>query len=113
MALLVLQRFGKLGWTQTQVGQTADKPKVAPISRSLMLLLALLLMEKTPISEGLLAASGKGKFQPDNKNSCKKYNDSDDDQLVLGFDKKRNHVYMKYCKVAESKDKKTDKTDTE
>ena len=63
------------------------------------------------ISEGLQAASGKGKFQPDNRNGCEKYNDSDDDEWFLGFDEKGKGVYMKHCKVliepiAESKHKK-------
>ena len=35
---------------------------------------------RIPISEGLQAASGKGKFQPDNRNGCEKYNDSDDNE---------------------------------
>ena len=63
------------------------------------------------ISEGLQAASGKGKFQSDNKNGCEKYNDSDGNEWFLGFHEKGKDVYMKYCKVliepiAESKDKK-------
>ena len=66
---------------------------------------------RTPISEGLQAASGKGKFQRDNRNGCDKYNDSDDNEWFLGFDEKGNDVYMKHCKVliepiAEIKDKK-------
>ena len=65
---------------------------------------------RIPISEGLQATSGKGKFQPDNGNGCEKYHDSDDDEWFLGFDKKANDVYMKHGKVliesiAESKDK--------
>ena len=43
---------------------------------------------RIPISEGLQAASGKAKFQPDNRNGCEKYNHSDDDEWFLGFDKK-------------------------
>ena len=43
---------------------------------------------RIPISEGLLAASGKMKFQPDNRNGCEKYKDSDDDEWFLGSDKK-------------------------
>ena len=35
---------------------------------------------RIPISEGIQAASGKGKFQPDNRNGCEKYNDGDDDE---------------------------------
>ena len=63
------------------------------------------------ISEGLQAASGKGKFQPDNRNGCEKYNDSEEDEWFLGFDKKGNDVYMKHCNVLiepidDSKDKK-------
>ena len=66
---------------------------------------------RTPISKGLQAASGKGKFQPDNRNSCEKYNDSDDNEWFYGFDEKGKDVYMKHCKVliepiAESEDKK-------
>ena len=66
---------------------------------------------RIPISEGLQAASGKGKFQSDNRNGCEKYNDSDDNEWFLRFNKKGNHVYMKHCKfliepIAESKDKK-------
>ena len=34
---------------------------------------------RIPISEGLQASSGKGKFQPDNRNGCENYNDSDDE----------------------------------
>ena len=73
---------------------------------------------RIPISEGLQATFGKGKFQPDNRNGCEKYNDSDDDEWFFGFDEKRNDVYMKQCKVfiepiAESTDNnkgtKTDK----
>ena len=71
---------------------------------------------RIPIS-GLQAASGKGKFQPDNRNGCKKYSDSDDDEWLLGFDEKGKDVYLKHCKVliepiAESRHKKKDtKTD--
>ena len=66
---------------------------------------------RIPISKGLKAASGKGKFQPDNRNSCEKYNDSDDDEWFLGFDEKVKDVYMKHCKfliepIVESKHKK-------
>ena len=69
------------------------------------------------ITDGLQAASGKGKFQADNKNGCGKYEDSVD-KWFSGFDKKENDVYRKQCKIliesiAESKDKnkgtKTDK----
>ena len=74
---------------------------------------------RIPLSEGLQAASGKGKFQPDNRNGCEKYNDRDEDEWFLGFDEKGNDEYMKQCKVliesiAESKDKKKGtKTDKE
>ena len=66
---------------------------------------------RIPISEGLQDASGKGKFQPGNRNDCEKYNDSDGDEWFLGFDQKRKGVYMKHCKVliepiAENKHKK-------
>ena len=54
---------------------------------------------RIPISDGLQAASGKGKFLPDNGNACEKYNDSDDNEWFLGFDEKGNDVYMKHCKV--------------
>ena len=37
------------------------------------------------ISEGLQAASGKGKFQPDNKNGSEKYNDSFGNEWFWGF----------------------------
>ena len=50
------------------------------------------------ISDGLQAASGKGKFQPDSRNGCEKYNDSDD-EWFLGFDEKGKDIYMKHCKV--------------
>ena len=40
--------------------------------------------------------SGKGKFQPDNRNGCEKYIDSDDDEWFLGFGKKRMRCT---CKV--------------
>ena len=43
---------------------------------------------RIPISEGLQATSGKGKFQPENRNACEKCNDGDDDELFLGFDDK-------------------------
>ena len=43
---------------------------------------------RIPISEGLQVVSGKGKFQPDNRNGCEKYNDSDDNEWFLSFDKK-------------------------
>ena len=66
---------------------------------------------RIPISEGLQAASGKGKFQSDNRNGCEKYNDSDDNKSFLGFDEKGKDVYMKHCQVliepiAESKHKR-------
>ena len=73
--------------------------------------------ERIPISGGLQIASGKVKFQPDNRNGCEKYNDSDDDEWFLGFNEKGNDVYIKECKfliepIAESKDKmKVTKTD--
>ena len=51
---------------------------------------------RIPISEGLQAASGKGKFLPDNGNGCWKYNDSDEDEWFLGFNKKGNDVHMKH-----------------
>ena len=54
---------------------------------------------RIPISEGLQAASGKGKFQLDDRNGCEKNNDSDKDEWFLGFDEKGNGVYMKKCKV--------------
>ena len=53
---------------------------------------------RIPIS-GLKAAYGKGKFQPDNRNGCEKYNDSDDDEWFLGFDEKGKDMHMKHCKV--------------
>ena len=65
-----------------------------------------------PLSEGLQAASGKGRFQPDNRNGCGKYNYSHGNQWFLGFDDKGNDMHMKHCKrcvhesVAESQDKK-------
>ena len=43
---------------------------------------------RIPISEGLQASCGKGKFQPDNRNGCEKDDDSDDDEWFLGFDEK-------------------------
>ena len=43
---------------------------------------------RIPISEGLQATSGKGKFQPENRNACEKCNDGDDDELFIGFDDK-------------------------
>ena len=49
--------------------------------------------ERIPISEGVKAASGKGKFRPE------KRNDSDDNEWFLGFDEKGNDVYMKHYKV--------------
>ena len=66
---------------------------------------------RIPISESLQAASGKTKFQPDNRSGCKKYNDSDDNEWFLGFDEREKDMYMKGCKVliepiAESKHKK-------
>ena len=66
---------------------------------------------RIPISEGLQASFGKGKFQLDYKNGCENYSDSDDDEWFLGFDGKGNDMYMKHCKVlikpfVESKDKK-------
>ena len=54
---------------------------------------------RSPISEGLQGVSGKGKCQPDNRNGCEKYNDSDVHELLLGFDKKGIGLYMKHCKV--------------
>ena len=51
------------------------------------------------ISEGLQAVSGKGKFQSDNRNVCEKYNDSDDNEWLLGSDEKGKDVYMKQCTV--------------
>ena len=35
---------------------------------------------RIPISEGIQAASGKGKFRPDNRNGYEKYNDGEDDE---------------------------------
>ena len=66
---------------------------------------------RIPISEILHTSSGKRKFQPDNRNDCENYNDNDDDEWLLEFNKKGNVVYVKHCKVlidpiAESKDKK-------
>ena len=43
---------------------------------------------RIPISEGLQAASGKGKFQSDNRNGFEKYNDGDEDEWFLGVDEK-------------------------
>ena len=54
---------------------------------------------RIPISEGLQAASGKGKCQSDKRNGCEKYSDSNDDERFLGFDEKGKDVYMKYCTV--------------
>ena len=59
--------------------------------------------------EGLQAASGK--FKPDNRNGCEKYNGRDDNEWLLWSDEKGKVVYMKHYKVlvepiAESKDKK-------
>ena len=54
---------------------------------------------RIPVSEGLQAASDKGKFQPDIKNGCEKYNDSDNDEWFLGLAEKGKDVYMKHCKV--------------
>ena len=45
---------------------------------------------RIPISEDLQASSGKGKSQPNNRNCCENYSDSDDDGWFLGFDKKGN-----------------------
>ena len=39
---------------------------------------------RIPISEGLQAASGKVKFQPDNRNGCEKYNNCDGNEWFLG-----------------------------
>ena len=33
-------------------------------------------------------------FQPDNRNGCEKYDDSDDDECFLGVDKEWNAVYI-------------------
>ena len=49
------------------------------------------------ISKSLQAVSGKGKFQPDNRNDCEKYNDSDDHEGFFGFDVKGKDVHMKHC----------------
>ena len=43
---------------------------------------------RTPVSDGLQAACGKRKFQPDNRIGYGKYNDSDGDGSFLGFDEK-------------------------
>ena len=51
------------------------------------------------ISEGLQAASSEGKLQPDNRNGCERYNNSDDNECFLGFNKKGNDLYMKHCKL--------------
>ena len=51
------------------------------------------------ILEGLQTASGKGKFQPDNRNGCEKYSYGDDNEWFLRCKEKGNNVYMKYCKV--------------
>ena len=66
---------------------------------------------RIPILEGLQAAYGTAKFQPNNRNGCEKCNDSDDNEWFLGFDEKGKDVYMKHCKVLiepipESKHKK-------
>ena len=67
---------------------------------------------KNLISEGVKATFGKGKFQPDNRNVCKKYNDSDEDEWLLGFEEKGSDVYMKHCKVlTESIEDRHTKTD--
>ena len=34
---------------------------------------------RIPILEGLQTASGKGNFQPDNRNGCEKYNEGNDE----------------------------------
>ena len=44
---------------------------------------------RIPISEGLKAAPGKEKFQPGNRNGCGKDNDSDDNERLLRFNKKK------------------------
>ena len=54
---------------------------------------SIAISRKIPISEGLQAATGKGKFQPDNRNGCEKYNDSDDNEWFLSFDEKGNDVW--------------------
>ena len=48
------------------------------------------------ISEGLQAASGKGEFQPGDRNGCEKYNDNED-EWFCGYDEKGKDVYMKHC----------------
>ena len=59
----------------------------------------------------LQAASGKEMFQPDYRNGCEKYDESDDNERFLRLDGKGTDMYMKHCKVliepiAESKSKK-------
>ena len=66
---------------------------------------------RTPVPDSLQAASGKRKFQPDNRHGYEKYNDSNGDESFLGFDEKGSNVYMKHCNVlieptAKSRDKK-------
>ena len=51
------------------------------------------------MSEGLQAASRKGTFQPDKRNVCEMYNDSDDNEWFLGFDEKGKDLYMKLIKL--------------
>ena len=51
---------------------------------------SIAISRKIPISEGLQAATGKGKFQPDNRNGCEKYNDSDDNEG--GWVKEKNKM---------------------
>ena len=55
---------------------------------------------RIPISEDLQVASGIRKFQPDNRNGCEKYNDSDDDEWFLGFEEKGNYVYINNVKFS-------------
>ena len=44
--------------------------------------------ERIPLSEGLQAASRKAKFQSDKRNGSEKYNDTDEIEWFLGFNKK-------------------------
>ena len=93
------------------MGLTAYMSVVAPLSSSLTLHYCITTNGRIPVSERLQAASGKRKFQPNNRNGCEKCNDSNDDEWFLGFDEKGKDIYMKLYKVliellSESKDKK-------
>ena len=80
-----------MGWTQTH-GNGCTRQLEFDAATSIVT------NGRIPISEGVKAASGKGKFQSDNRYGCEKNNDGDDDESFLGFDGKENDVYMKHCK---------------